>query len=94
MDTLDRSGEKVLRVFCHIDRSARALHVKLACAHTLKRVIHGNFSVVTAREEQVAILVVDNLAYRTRVPWNVLRLHWRVSFRCHLLSFYINSYNY
>ena len=82
-DSRLRSGEDILGVFCHIDRVAGALHVKLACPYALESVVHGNLAIIGAGEEQVTILIVDHLTDRTGVSRHVVRLHRRVSFSCH-----------
>ena len=89
--TINRGSQQVLWVLRYINRCASALHVELSSPHTLECIVHGNFSIVTTREKKVAIIIVEDLAHRTWVARHVVGLHWRVSFRCHILTFLFND---
>ena len=86
IDSVDWSGQQILWVLCDINWGACALHVKLAGSHALEGIVHSDLAVVTAGEEQVTILIVYHLAHWSRVTWNVVRLHRRVSSWSHFLN--------
>ena len=85
--TINRGRQQVLWVLRYIDWCASALHIELSSPNTLEGIVHGNFSIVTAREKQIPIIIVEYLADRTWMARHVVGLHWRVSFRCHIIFF-------
>ena len=84
-DAVDASGEDVLGVLGHINGVAGAQDIKLTRSDALVGVVNGDFTIVTAGEEQITVLVVHDFANGTRVAWHVVRLHGRVLFCGHFL---------
>ncbi len=70
-----RSGNQVFGVFGDIDGPAGVADFEQAGSNALECVIHAHLAVITACEQQVAIVVVHNLAHGARMARQVDGLH-------------------
>ena len=84
-DAVDTCGKHMLGVLGDINGVAGTQDIELTRSDALVGVVNGNFTIVTAGEEQVTVLVVHDFAHWARVAWHVVRLHGRHLFRGHFL---------